>query len=176
MTFRVKMVHICWVMFTGHGWGNRLGWGRDPPHHHMGTRKRPWGWAYIILGPVFLAPHSGSWEGISLRRLADQLVEMFLSFFFLFIWFYWTFQMFPSGSDSKESACNAGDPGLIPGLGRFSEESCMARWLHGNPLQWFCLGNPMDRGAWWATVHGVTKSVHDWRTNTFTLMVDLQWC
>ena len=59
--------------------------GGTPPPHHMGTRKRPWGWAYIILGPVFLAPHSGSWEGISLRRLADQLVEMFLSFFFLFV-------------------------------------------------------------------------------------------
>ena len=48
----------------------------------------------------------------------------------------------PSGLDRKESACNAGDPGLIPGLGRFPGEG------NGNPLQYSCLGNPMDRGAW----------------------------
>ena len=54
---------------------------------------------------------------------------------------------FPSGSDGKESACNEGDPGLIPGLGRSSGEE------NSYPLQYFCLGNPMDRGAWWATVH-----------------------
>ena len=45
----------------------------------------------------------------------------------------------------------AGDMGLIPGLGR-------SRGGNGNPLQYSCLENPMDRGAWWATVHGVTKS------------------
>ena len=56
------------------------------------------------------------------------------------------------GSDSKESACNAGDRGWIPGLGRSPGEG------HGNPLQYSCLENPMDRGAWWATDHGVTKS------------------
>ena len=59
---------------------------------------------------------------------------------------------FPDGSDGKESACNEGDPGLISGLGRFSGEG------NGNSLQYSCLGNPMDRGAWWSTVHGVTKS------------------
>ena len=52
---------------------------------------------------------------------------------------------FPGGSDSKDSACNAGDPGLIPGLGRFPGEG------NGNPLQYSCLENPRDRGAWWAT-------------------------
>ena len=50
------------------------------------------------------------------------------------------------------SACNAGDPGSIPGLGRSSGEG------NGNPLQYACLENFMDGGAWWATVHGVTKS------------------
>ena len=60
---------------------------------------------------------------------------------------------FPSGSDGKESANNAGDLGLIPGLGRSSGEE------HGNPLQYSCLENPHDKGAWWATVHGVTKSL-----------------
>ena len=59
---------------------------------------------------------------------------------------------FPGGSDGEESACNAGDPGSIPGLGRSPGEG------NGNPFQCFCLENPMDRGAWWATVHGVTKS------------------
>ena len=52
----------------------------------------------------------------------------------------------------KESACNVGDVGSIPGLGRSPGEG------NGNPLQCSCLENPMDRGAWWATVHGVTKS------------------
>ena len=59
---------------------------------------------------------------------------------------------FPGGSNSKESACSAGDPGSIPGSGRFPGEG------NGNPLQYFCLKNPMDRGAWWATVHEVAKS------------------
>ena len=59
---------------------------------------------------------------------------------------------FPGGSDGKESACNAEDLGSIPGLGRSSGEG------NGNPLQYSCLGNPMDRGAWWVTVHGATKS------------------
>ena len=58
---------------------------------------------------------------------------------------------FPAGSDDKESACNAGDTGLIPGSGRSPGEE------HGNPFQ-YCLENPMDRGAWWATVHEVAES------------------
>ena len=59
---------------------------------------------------------------------------------------------FPGGSDGKESTCNAGDPGSIPGLGGSPGEG------NGNPLQYSCLENPMDRGAWQATVHGVAKS------------------
>ena len=59
---------------------------------------------------------------------------------------------FPDGSESKESACNAGDPGLIPGLGRSPGEG------NDNLLQYSCLENPMDRGAWRATVHEVAKS------------------
>ena len=56
------------------------------------------------------------------------------------------------GSDCKESACNGGVLGLIPGLGRFP------RGGHGNPLQYSCLENPMDRGAWQATVHEAAQS------------------
>ena len=59
---------------------------------------------------------------------------------------------FPGGSNGKESACNAGDPGLIPGSGRFLGER------YGNPFHCSFLENSMDRGAWWAIVHGVTKS------------------
>ena len=61
-------------------------------------------------------------------------------------------ESFPGGSDGKESACNAGDLGLIPGLGKIPGEG------NGNPLQYSCLENSMDKGAWWATVHGVAKS------------------
>ena len=56
------------------------------------------------------------------------------------------------GSESKESACNAGDLGSISGMGRFPEEE------NGKPLQYSCMENPMDREAWQATVHGVVKS------------------
>ena len=66
---------------------------------------------------------------------------------------------FPGGSDGKVSACNGGDPASIPGLGRSPGEG------NGNPLQYSCLENPTDRGAWQATVHGVTK--------TFTFTYDL---
>ena len=59
---------------------------------------------------------------------------------------------FPGGSDSKESACNAGDLSSIPGLGRAPGGG------RGNPLQYSAWRIPLDRGAWWATVHGVTKS------------------
>ena len=58
----------------------------------------------------------------------------------------------PLGSDGKESACDVGNPALIPGLGRSPGKG------NGNPLQYSCLKNPIDRGAWWATIHGVTKS------------------
>ena len=61
-------------------------------------------------------------------------------------------QSFPGGSHGKESACNAGDPGLIPGLGRSPGEG------NGNPLQYSCLGNLMDRGAWRASVMGRKES------------------
>ena len=58
----------------------------------------------------------------------------------------------PCGSDGKESTCNAGDLGLVPESGRCPGEG------NGNPLQYSCLQNPMDRGDWQATVHGVAKS------------------
>ena len=66
---------------------------------------------------------------------------------------------FPGSSVSKESATYAGDPCLIPGLGRSPGEG------NGNPLKYSCLGNPMDRGAWRPMiVHGITRVGHDWAT------------
>ena len=58
---------------------------------------------------------------------------------------------FPDGSEGKASACNAGEPGSIPGSGRSPGEG------NGNPLQYSCLENPMDGEAWWAIVHGGCK-------------------
>ena len=59
---------------------------------------------------------------------------------------------FPGGSDGKQSACNAGDLGSVPGSGRSPGEG------NGYPLQYSCLEKSMDRGAWWATVHGMAES------------------
>ena len=59
---------------------------------------------------------------------------------------------FPGGSDGKESACSVADPGSIPGLGLSPGEGT------GNPLRYSCPENPTDRGAWPATVRGVTKN------------------
>ena len=68
---------------------------------------------------------------------------------------------FPGDSEVKASASNVGDLGLIPGSGRSPGEG------NGNPLQYSCLDNPMDRGAWSATVHGAAKS--QTRLSNFTL-------
>ena len=77
---------------------------------------------------------------------------MLFFFFNAFLYFLSSFGDFPGGSDGKASACNAGDLASVPRLGRSRGEG------NGNPLQYSCLGNSMDRGAWQATVHGVTKS------------------
>ena len=72
---------------------------------------------------------------------------------------------FPGGSDGKESACNVGDLGSIPGSGRSPGEG------NGYALQYSCLENPMDREAWWATVHGVAKNqtqLSNWHPYTHT--------
>ena len=73
-----------------------------------------------------------------------------------------TGRSFPGGSDGKKSVRNAGDPGLIPGSGRSPGEG------NGNPLQYFCLENSMDRGASRTTVHGAQRVGQDGVTNTHT--------
>ena len=77
-------------------------------------------------------------------------------------------EFFPGGSDGKESTCNTGDLGSTPGLGRSPGEG------NDNPLQQSYLENPMDRGAQWATVHGITKGQTQLRW--LTLFFSLWWC
>ena len=67
----------------------------------------------------------------------------------------YSFSIFPYSSVSKESACYAGDSGSIPGSGKSPGEG------NGNPLQYSCLENPMDRGAWQAIVHGIARVRHE---------------
>ena len=74
---------------------------------------------------------------------------------------------FPGGSDGKESAYSAGDLGSIPGWGRSPGEG------NGTPLQYSCLKNPMDGGAWWAIDHGVTESRT--RLSDFTFTFTFTW-
>ena len=82
----------------------------------------------------------------------DPFVATLLSGF-LFPWLVYSQGLgFPRWLSGKESACQAGDVGLISGLERSPGEG------NGNPLQYFCLENPMGRGAWWATVHGVAQN------------------
>ena len=69
---------------------------------------------------------------------------------------------FPGRSDVKESACSAGDPGLIPGSGRFPGGR------NSYPHQYSSLEDSLERGAWWATVRGMAKGQTLWLTNTFT--------
>ena len=88
----------------------------------------------------------------------DRLTNTSSLDWFCFCFFAWFFKPpmaradFPHGSAGKESACNSGAVGLISELGRFPGEG------NGNPLQYSCLENPIDRGAWQTTVHGVAKS------------------
>ena len=85
----------------------------------------------------------------ALRRTSERCL---LSIMVLFYQRLTTVTGFPGGSDSKASACSAGDLGSIPGLGRSPGEG------NGNPLRYSCLENSMDWGAWLAIVHGITKS------------------
>ena len=103
------------------------------------------------LGNKALIRHSSRWyldlELPSLQNYEKQMSIVYKpSSFFNFYW-----SIVSGRSDGKESACNAGDPGSIPGSKRSPGEG------NGIPLQYSCLDNSMDRGAWWATVQGVEK-------------------
>ena len=89
--------------------------------------------------PGRLEARSETWSALSLKPKQDYL------FNFPNRW------DFPGGSIGKESACNSGDPCLIPGSGRSLGEGS------GNPFQYSCLGNPINRGAWWSLVYGAAR-------------------
>ena len=133
------------------------------------------GVSYFIMGPCFLPLDCGIWtlrsgyKVYSLLQethcfealLTDKPRKYILKFLLLYIWclqvkkkFDWSIHIsgFPCGSEVEVSAGNAGDLGLIPGSGRSPGEG------NGNPPQYSCLENPIDWGAWWATVHRVAKN------------------
>ena len=83
--------------------------------------------------------------------ISKVFVEFIIILLLVFFWHVESYGC-PGGSDSVESACNAGDRGSIPGLGRSPGEG------NGNPLQYSCLENPMNEGAWQAIVRGVAKT------------------
>ena len=91
-------------------------------------------------------------KDINIGKPLSLLSKQILVLAFIDLNFLQFFRDFPGGSDSKASAYNVGDLGSIPGSGRSSGEG------NGNPLQYSYLENPMDGGAWQATVDGVTKS------------------
>ena len=125
---------------------------RWPEHSHMATPK------CNEAGKYSLSVYPGEkWS-----RFGEQLVKtnakLLCKVTILIYTFIYQDMAFPGGSDGKESACNAGDLGLIPGLGRSPGGG------NGHPLQYSCLEKSMDRGAWQATVHGVEKS-RTWRSD-----------
>ena len=89
--------------------------------------------------------HTHMYTNISREGTRDRVVQ----------WASLIAQLVKNPPVMQESACNAGDVGSIPGLGRSPGGE------NSNPLQYSCLGNHMDRGSWWATVHGVTRVGHD---------------
>ena len=113
------------------------------------------------LNPCLL--HLLHWQVGSLPLVPPGKLSNGMSIYlFLFIYIYANIWGFPGGSEVKVSACNAGDLGSIPGSGKSPEEG------NGNPLQYSCLENPMDGGAWWATVHRIAKSRTRLSNFTFT--------
>ena len=91
-------------------------------------------------------------EFIQSYKSQTQVLSFKLNIWILFIYLVISVLGFPCGSVVKNLSANVGDMGLIPGSGRSPGGG------NGNPLQYSCLGNPMDRGAWQATVHGIAKS------------------
>ena len=100
------------------------------------------------------------------QQILRSLSSLWFNYVQLLKQYFWGF---PGGSEVKVSACNARNLGSIPGSGRSPGEG------NGNPLQYSCLENPVDRGAWWATDHGVAKSWARLRDLTLTLVM-LQMC
>ena len=126
-----------------------------------------WGTEQHQVAPEGDAQHSqtGSLNGVVkpspawVSQLLDHplilWIKAVVSTIAVFSWFLYSHRTSLVAQTVKASAYNAGDPGSIPGFGRSSGEG------NGSPLQYSCLENPMDRGAWQAAVHGVAESRHD---------------
>ena len=95
---------------------------------------------------------------LKLVVLIQILFNFIREFKFIYILITFIYQSLPCSSVAKESACNAGDLGSIPGSGLSPEIG------NGNPLQYSCLENPMDKGTWQAIVHGVARVRHNLMT------------
>ena len=120
----------------------------------------PWGFSRQEYWSGLLCPPSGDLPNPGIEPWSPTLQQILyhLSHHFKMSWVGCIFIIkeitdFPDGTVVKNLPANAGDKGLIPGLGRSPEGG------NGNPLQCSCLGSPMDRGAWRATVHGVVKEL-----------------
>ena len=126
-----SLLRICLLMQeTQETWVQSLGW-EDPLEKDMATHSSILAWRIPRTDEPDRLQSTGS------QRVRHDWSDL---------------AGFPGSSDGKASAYNAGDLGSIPGLGRSPREG------NGNPLQYSRLENPMDQGAWWATVHGVAKS------------------
>ena len=123
----------------------------------------------IYAQVLFFSPNSGcdSNEQPHLKT-TGKILDYMMIFYLYLVCFIFSISYsvlpfhvgFPRSSVGKESACSAGDPGLIPGLGRSPGER------NGNPLQHSCLENPIDRGARSTTIHGVARVGHDLATKS----------
>ena len=150
----------------------------------MTHEGRSWSWQSLETGGTahHSGPHTESLACVRCRRSRRQLDETFLWFPCQRVdeagpidlrWPVWIIAAssgllgFPRGSNSKESACNAGDPSSIPGSRKSPGEG------NDNPLQYSYLENSMDRGAWWTIVHEIAKSD---TTEWLTLSLDLRGC
>ena len=114
----------------------------SPAEGHLGSLQ-----ALTIMSKATVNIHCKIFVGISFQLLWVNTKECEYSI----VWYEYIESTCSGGSDGKDSACNVGDLGSIPGLGRSLEEG------NGNSLQYSCLENSMDKGAWEATVQGVSK-------------------
>ena len=96
-----------------------------------------------LYGQILLSSHTNTWAITNIDKWYGESAQYSVNL------------GFPGSSVGKESICNAGDPGLIPGWGRSPGKR------NGNPLQYSCLENSMDRGAWWATHMGSQRVARD---------------
>ena len=138
----------------------------------MNKWKSEYSWLFVLVGPAFTIQRTADrniWETIipetsqkqSTFAISWQLLIEYLHFIYNYLHSIYIvlgiIKGLPRWLSGKESIYQAGDPGSISGLGRFPARG------NGNPLQYSCLENPVDRVAWWATVHIVTKSWTWWK-------------